>query len=231
MFFPERVKSVQPHDRILEVGPGSMPHPFSQVFLDKQFPDAQAFDQRGRLAAIGLNKPVVYYDGGTFPFRDHEFDYVICSHVLEHVEDVKFFVAELTRVASRGYLEFPTVYYEYLYNFDEHLNLLRYQDDGILWMPKSQTCLKDFGPIQGFLRTTLQAGYDQLVQSLKESFFHGFEWTASIDLHRTNDLAELVPPTANVPPRWEAEKPPSSGELIRELGRRFRKRMNRLTSS
>src|SRR3981081_3730409 len=118
MFFPERVRGVHPHDRVLEVGPGSTPHPVSQVFLEKRFPEEQAARQRGGLAPVKFGKPTIYFDGGQFPFRDKEFDYVVCSQVLEHVPDMEFFVSELVRVASRGYVEFPTIYYEYLYNFD-----------------------------------------------------------------------------------------------------------------
>ena len=70
--------------------------------------------------------------------------------MLEHVDDVELFLNELTRVASRGYLEFPNIYYEYLYSFAEHQNLLQYKDNAILWMPKSETRLVDFDPIQSF---------------------------------------------------------------------------------
>ena len=42
------------------------------------------------------------------PFKDHEFDFVIASHVIEHVEDVDFFIKELERVAKKGYIELPT---------------------------------------------------------------------------------------------------------------------------
>ena len=103
---------------MLEIGPGGSPHPRSDVLLERRFesePEAEA--QRGYTPKLRTTKPVVYYDGGRFPFADDEFNYVICSHVLEHAQDVDFFTSELFRVASRGYIEYPTVYYEYLYNF------------------------------------------------------------------------------------------------------------------
>src|ERR1700730_127103 len=221
MFFPERVKAVHPPDRVLEVGPGSTPHPFSQFFLEKCFPESQAVGQRGGLPPIEFHKPITYFDGGRFPFEDKEFDYVICSHVLEHVPDVDLFVGELTRVASRGYLEFPTIHYEYLYNFDEHLNLLCYRDGEVLWMPKSETRLNDFTLVQDFLRSTLRAGHDDVIQSLKESFFQGFEWTAPLVIRRVNEVGLLVPPGDEV----GMKKPLSGGELIRELADRLARRI------
>jgi methyltransferase family protein len=228
MFFPERVKSVRSQDRVLEVGPGATPHPSSQVFLERNFAESEAFKQRGSLPAIELQKPVVYFDGGSFPFAEKEFDYVICSHVLEHVDDVPFFVGELTRVASRGYLEFPTIHYEYLYSFSHHLNLLYYQNDELLWLPKNETRLIDFSPVQKFLRSTLTAGYDEVIRSQKDSFFQGFEWFDSIRLRHVDNLSELVPPLKEVLPRGEFVKPPTGVELAREL---FRRSVRRIKSA
>ena len=42
------------------------------------------------------------------PFKDKEFDFVIASHVLEHVEDFEFFIKELERISSKGYIELPS---------------------------------------------------------------------------------------------------------------------------
>ena len=43
------------------------------------------------------------------PFKDKEFDFVVASHVMEHVEDVNFFIKELERVSKKGYIELPTM--------------------------------------------------------------------------------------------------------------------------
>jgi len=229
MFFPERIHLLA-SDRVLEVGPGATPHPRSQMFLEKRFEGAEAVRQRGGLPAIELNGPVVYYDGGRFPFRDQEFDYVICSHVLEHVDDVEAFVRELTRVAARGYLEFPTIYYEYLYNFGEHMNLVAYKDSEILWMPKRETTLGDFGPIQQFLRMTLESGYDEVLQAMKESFFQGFEWAVQIRTRETNDIGELIPSGLEGQELVKRTESPSRYVSGRELWRKFRRRIEKFKS-
>jgi SAM-dependent methyltransferase len=224
MFFPNRISLLQ-NDRVLEVGPGAMPHPRSQVFLEKRFSDSEAARQRGGLPAVPLTKPVVYYDGGKFPFGDREFDYTICSHVIEHVDNIEQFMSELSRVAARGYIEFPTVHYEYLYNFNEHINLLRFHDGEILWMPKIETSLTDFVPIQQFFANTIERGYDDLIQSLKECFFQGFEWKDRVNVRRVRTLSDLVPPCAEIQPKSQTDIPPSGKELILELLRRIAKRV------
>jgi hypothetical protein len=229
MFFPEKIH-LSANDRVLEVGPGATPHPGAQIFLERRFTHAEAFRQRGGLPAIEQNKPVVYYDGGAFPFRDQEFDYIICSHVLEHVEDFEGFIEELGRVGFRGYLEFPTVHYEYLYNFGEHMNLVAYKDSEILWMPKHETTLGDFGPIQQFLRKTLESGYDEVIQAMKENFFQGFEWTVPIRTRRVENISELIPSGFEVQERVKRIEPPSRCAPVREFWRKFRRRIEKFRS-
>ena len=207
---------------MLEAGPGATPHPGSQVLLEKRFPDYEAFRQRGGLRSTVLDKPIVYYDGGAFPFRDGEFDYVICSHVLEHVDNPQEFLQELVRVASRGYLEFPTVLYEYLYNFDEHLNLLGHRDRELLWMPKSETGLRKFQAIHQFLRKTLESGYDEMIKAMKEQFFIGFEWNGAIILRRVSEIEELIPDWNEIPVRVGAPERRSVLDRARNFWARLR---------
>ena len=222
MFFADRVH-LAPEDRVLEVGPGATPHPGSDVFLEKRFPEHEAFRQRGGLPRKELDRPVIYYEGDVFPFRDHEFDYVICSHVLEHVENVEMFLQEIVRVGSRGYIEFPTVHYEYLYNFEEHPNLLAYKNGEILWMIKSETTLLEFEPMQQFLRKTLEAGYDDTIQAMKEFFFHGFEWNTSIKVRHVGRIGELVPPDREIPARTLGAKRISALDRAKQLWMRSRR--------
>lgn len=127
MFFPTRIKSIDKHDRVLEVGPGNNPFYRSDVLLEKRFDDAQtALRQAGGVERRALGKETVYYDGGTFPFEDDAFDYVICSHVIEHVpvSELGLFIAELSRVAKKGYLEFPSYRFEMINDIEEHVNLI-----------------------------------------------------------------------------------------------------------
>ena len=42
------------------------------------------------------------------PFKDKEFDYVILSHVMEHVPNLIEFKNEVERIAKAGYIELPT---------------------------------------------------------------------------------------------------------------------------
>ena len=192
MFFPERVKSVDPDDYVLEIGPGGTPHPRSDIFLELRFDDpAVAAGQRGFAPPLKTTKEIVFYDGGRFPFHDKEFDYIICSHVLEHVDDVDAFVSEIVRVGKKGYLEYPTVYYDYIYNFPEHITLLFHRNNVLYWMPKAETGLNTFHYIQRFFYESLRKGYKDIVQELKCFLFQGFEWEECVISKRISSLEQL----------------------------------------
>lgn len=192
MFFHKRIKSIQAQDKVLEIGPGAAPHPRSDVLLEIGYvSDKERIAQSGHVGLLQTNKKIIYYNGGTFPFADKEFDYAICSHVLEHVEDPDVFIGELTRVAHKGYLEFPTIYYDYLYDFDEHVNFVFYTGSQINWLKKEDAPLEAFRPVTEFLYKTAQHKYWDYVDSLKEFFFQGFEWFESLPSQRVEEIKEL----------------------------------------
>ena len=54
------------------------------------------------------SKKFVQCNVETTPFKDKEFDFVIASHILEHVDDPIIFCNEIMRIGKRGYIEVPT---------------------------------------------------------------------------------------------------------------------------
>lgn len=107
--------NIRPDDFVLEIGSGHNPKARSDVLCDKFIADDE---QRG--GTIVADRPIVEADGQFLPFVDQTFDYVICSHVLEHVEDPVQLIAELERVARRGYIETPSEIGERIYGWHYH---------------------------------------------------------------------------------------------------------------
>ena len=83
--------------KILDIGCGYRAHKNASVIADKQ-----------DLADFYKNRNFVLIKEKKLHFKDNEFDYVIASHVIEHVEDFEFFIKELERVSKKGYIELPS---------------------------------------------------------------------------------------------------------------------------
>ena len=55
------------------------------------------------------DKKFVLITGKDLPFKDNQFDFVFASHVIEHVEDVAYFIKEIQRISKKGYIELPSM--------------------------------------------------------------------------------------------------------------------------
>ena len=108
-----------PNWKILDIGCGYSAHEKANVICDVQ-----------DLSMFYKDKKFVKLDGKILPFNDKEFDFVIASHVVEHVEDVNFFLKELERVSSKGYIELPTSLEDNLVfeNKNDHLWHMTFDD-------------------------------------------------------------------------------------------------------
>jgi SAM-dependent methyltransferase len=200
MFFPQLIKNIQTGDKVLEIGPGAGPHPRSDVFLELKLDSEEEYvKQFGQDKKLQTEKEIVFYDGTKFPFTDKQFDYVICSHVLEHVPDVEYFLSEVFRVSRKGYFEYPLITYEYLFNFDVHFNFLKWDGKKLVYKKKSTTHLNEFRPVQHFFLETLQKEYDTYFKKIPHFFIEGFEWENSFPVSITNDMNELVVHDIEIP--------------------------------
>ncbi len=86
-----------PNWKVLDIGCGYGAHKKASVVCDLQ-----------DLSKFYKDKTFIKLESEILPFKDKEFDFVIASHVLEHVKDVDIFIKELERVSSKGYIEVPT---------------------------------------------------------------------------------------------------------------------------
>jgi SAM-dependent methyltransferase len=124
---------VKKSDRVLDVGGGHNPHPRANVVVDK-FTETN-YHRSGDIKVLEKQE-FINADGENLPFKDQEFDYVICCHVLEHVEHPEKFLSELFRVGKRGYIETPSLLGEYLFPRESHKWILHEYKDVLYLVDK-----------------------------------------------------------------------------------------------
>ena len=106
--------------KILDVGCGYTANQYANTIADIQ--DLSNFYQDRKFIRIVDKK---------LPFKDNEFDFVITSHVIEHVDDFQFFIHEIERISKQGYIELPTrlgdnIVFE---NLKDHIWWFKYNDE------------------------------------------------------------------------------------------------------
>ena len=121
---------------VLDVGSGDKPHWRADVLLERYI-DSSHGGQRSGGASARVDRPTFEADAAAMPFADKVFDYVICSHVLEHVERPDLVVAELVRVAKAGYIEVPEAASAKIVDFPSHLWWVTREGDTLVFTAKS----------------------------------------------------------------------------------------------
>jgi len=94
-------------DKVLDIGSGHLPFPLATHLADIAVTD-HAYGRAGTPFKYIDGKPVYECGVESMPFSDKEFDFVYCSHVLEHTTDPEKACQELMRIGKRGYIETPT---------------------------------------------------------------------------------------------------------------------------
>lgn len=157
MFF-SHLMNIRRTDLVLEIGPGSLPHWRADVLADKF--DSNDVTPGGNFGGEKLRtdgKPFFKLINNRLPFKENAFDYVICSHVLEHVpaEEIPILLEEIFRVAPKAYIEFPAPLYDVVHSFEAHINFLDIDGDTIYCLPKTKaSCInKTFTDFTMHLRT------------------------------------------------------------------------------
>ncbi len=94
---------------MLDIGSGNQPCRFATVLADMNVDDNR---QRSDHGLKRDDRPFYQCNVESLPFKDKQFDYVIASHVMEHVNDPRKACMELQRVARKGYIETPSPFLE-----------------------------------------------------------------------------------------------------------------------
>lgn len=233
--FDQLKNEYKPEGRVLEVGCGKNPAPESTVCLDPEPANIAFLRAQGREAIEG--------SGLELPFADKSFDYATCMHVAEHMEGheiVKLF-NEMSRVAPKGYIEVPSVYWELLHNGDKGMCSLEGDHDA----PHKQYCFlhngvlyfirKDdvFNPLHKVLSQLFASVIkDAVIYDYPTLFMIGMGWKGSIPVKIYDSISqvpqEIFDAMSDQITKYMVGKPkPSQSKvMLRKLYLRFLKKIH-----
>lgn len=184
---------INENDRVLEIGGGGNPHPFSSVLVDKFLDEPCAIRQRGGKDII-IDRPFIKADACLLPLKDDSFDYVIASHVVEHipVNSIEEFFLEINRVAKAGYIEAPSLLFECLLDIPEHIWIVACKEDVVHLYKKRN---EDISPLKKFflpMFRTDKAFWKWNISRYDDLWLTGFEWSASVKYTIHNSIDEIL---------------------------------------
>ena len=174
---------IGPDDLVLDVGSGHNPDPRSDILCDRYIEDDT---ERG--GSIRVDRPLIVADGHNLPFKDKAFDYVIASHIIEHMDDPARFCSELQRVAKRGFIASPTELAEHMFYWSFHKWYVNKVNNRLILHPKADVP-NIFGDLFDYLYE-YNPWFARFHRSLPDMFWMEYEW----DGHdRDRDPRPLAP--------------------------------------
>lgn len=215
---------IKSSDRVLEVGGGHNPHPRSNIVVDK-FSESN-YHRSGDLKVL-KNQSFMEADGENLPFKEKEFDYVICSHVLEHVENPEKFLAEQFRVAKRGYMETPSLLGEVLYARESHKWIIQEINDVTYLVDKKKINFfygYDIMELMQIYLPTHSIGFKILERTHPNIFTNRLEWESEFKYVVNPDDPEILKYFTEA---WKKEwadiffQPRTQWQELKESGRAF----------
>ena len=134
------LKENQNNWKILDIGCNLAAVEFAQTVADvKNF--SKFYEEK--------NKKFVLIKNKNLPFSNNQFDFVYASHVIEHVEDLSFFISELKRISRKGYIELPSILEDNLVlsanSSEDHKWIFKFDDvDKVLLVEKKKQLIEPF---------------------------------------------------------------------------------------
>lgn len=186
--------NIKKGEKVLDIGSGSYPFPLATHLAD--FYEKETSHRAGPL--IKDKRPFFKCNIENMPFRDKEFDFVYCSHVLEHVQNPAKACDELMRVAQRGYIETPTRTSDIMFNFtgikDHHRWYVNAIGRTLIFIEWSDQEKKDTGIGYFFeqYHSKFKNPFQELVSKNQDFFTNMFLWENGFSYYIFDKKGDLI---------------------------------------
>lgn len=110
-YFPQLAGHVGNAKTILEVGPGRNPWPLATSYMDISTNYLNDIERKVEKISFNLDD--------RWDAQHPKWDFVYAAHVIEHLKDPLAGIANLERMADRGVIIVPSMFKDFLFNFEE----------------------------------------------------------------------------------------------------------------
>ena len=159
---------------IADIGSGHNPLPQATYCIEKDLGESP--ERAGLATKIPDQCKFILADVEEgIPLPDKSCDFVVASHILEHVDDPEAFCKELSRIGKAGYIETPGPWQEWINNKQVHKWIVSVEEEEIICRRKQHFGTEWFGS-----ENCKVAGL--IIDLIEYNLFHQtcYAWTDSI---------------------------------------------------
>lgn len=137
------------------------------------------------------------------PFVDKVFDFVYCSHVLEHVDDPAKACEELMRIGKQGYIETPTKTSDIMFNFTKLPNHHKWHtqilDNTIIFIEWKDSERRNLGTDYFYnqYHSKWKNPYQELIYNNRDLFVNMLLWKDRFDYIVINKEGKMISQNLN----------------------------------
>lgn len=186
--------NIKKDDKVLDIGSGGYPFPLATHLAD--FYEGETTHRAAKL--IKDDRPFICCTVESTPFTDKEFDFVYCSHVLEHLDDPAKACEELMRIGKRGYIETPAKSSDIMFNFTKIPNHHRWHtqvlDQTLIFIEWKDSECRELGTDYFYnqFHSNWKNPFQELMYNNRDLFVSMLSWEEKFDYIVINKNGKII---------------------------------------